>query len=312
MLEKENKEIGILRQCHMLSLSPSVLYYKNKPENEENLTLMKRIDELCLKYPYYGARRVQQRLMKEQQRKINIKRVRRLMHKMGIIPIYPKKSTTKPNILHKKYPYLLRNLEITRPNQVWSTDITYIPMKRGFMYLTAIMDWHSRKVLSWKLSNTMTVESCRECLQNAIDHFGRPEIFNSDQGCQFTSVRFTSIWDGTDTKISMDGKGRATDNAFIERLWRSVKYENIYPNAYQNGSDLFAGLFEYFHEYNTERQHQSLSYQTPDEVYFMNKLTDINKEKRSKKEISSLTTNDLTLSNLNSGETVFENGVHYR
>lgn len=271
MLDKGNKDIGIIRQCKLLSLSPSVLYYRAKPESEENLALMQRIDKLCTLRPFYGARRVQQKLMKGQERKINIKRIRRLMYKMGIITVYPKKRTTMPNILHKKYPYLLRDVEINRVNQVWSMDITYIPMRHGFMYLTAVIDWHSRKVLSWKLSNTMTVEFCKSCLQNAIDHFGAPEIFNTDQGCQFTSVKFTSIWNGTSTQISMDGKGRAIDNVFIERLWRSVKYENIFPNAYQNGADLFTGLFEYFHFYNSERIHQALGYDTPDEIYFNTK-----------------------------------------
>jgi len=268
MLDRENK-IGIIRQCELLTLSPSVLYYSPKPESEENLLLMKRIDELCTKHVYYGARRVQKKLLREGTI-VNIKRIRRLMRKMGIIAVYPGKKTTMANILHKKYPYLLRGVNIERVNQVWSMDITYIPMKRGYMYLTAVIDWYSRKVLSWKLSNTMTVDFCRTCLQNAMDNFGTPEIFNTDQGCQFTSVKFTSIFNGTETKISMDGKGRASDNVFIERLWRSVKYENIFINAYENGSDLFTGLFEYFHFYNTERGHQSLNYQTPDEVYFLN------------------------------------------
>jgi len=284
MLDKK-ENIGIIRQCELLSLSPSVLYYKPKPENNANVELMKNINLLYIRYPYYGARRMQQKLIKQTGEIINIKRIRRLMYKLGITAIYPKKRTTLANVLHKKYPYLLRNLKIERVNQVWSMDITYIPMKHGYMYLTAVLDWYSRKVLSWKLSNTMTVDSCKECLQSAIDNFGTPEIFNSDQGCQFTSTRFTSIWNGTETQISMDGKGRAIDNVFIERLWRSVKYENVFLNAYQNGADLFAGLFEYFHDYNTERQHQALEYKTPDEVYFMNKLTDIDKEKRSKKEI---------------------------
>ncbi|MBI3511862.1 MAG: IS3 family transposase [Bacteroidetes bacterium] len=216
---------------------------------------------------------------------INIKRIRRLMHKIGIIAIYPKKKTTLANVLHKKYPYLLRDLKIEWVNQVWSIDITYVPMKNGYMYLTAVMDWYSRKVLNWKISASMTVDFCRNCLQEAINTFGTPEIFNSDQGCQFTSVKFTSIWNGTQTKISMDGRGRAIDNVFIERLWRSVKYENIFISAYETNSDLYAGLFEYFHFYNSGRFHQSLNYKTPDEIYYMNMLTDMNKEKKSKKEI---------------------------
>lgn len=277
MLDRENKTIGIIRQCDLLTLSPSVLYYKPKPESEENLSLMKRIDELCTQHPYYGSRRIQRKLFREG-RNLNLKRIRRLMRKMGILAVYPGKKTTVPNILHKKYPYLLRDVPVERVNQVWSMDITYVPMKCGYMYLTAVMDWYSRKVLSWKVSNTMTVNFCRECLQHAMDNFGSPEIFNTDQGCQFTNVRFLSIWNGTQTKISMDGKGRASDNVFIERLWRSVKYENIFLNAYENGGDLFAGLFAYFHLYNTERPHQSLQYQTPDEVYFRNGSTRINQQ----------------------------------
>lgn len=275
MIERENKQIGIIRQCELLSLSPSVLYYKPKPESQENLLLMKMMDELYMKHPYYGARRMQKSLLKTGF-KANIKRIRRLMWKMGLIPFYPKKNTSKPNILHKKYPYLLRDLIIERTNQVWSMDITYVPMKHGSMYLTAVMDWHSRKVLSWRISNTMTIEFCKECLSDAITHFGTPEIFNTDQGCQFTSEKFTSIWNSTQTKISMDGKGRATDNAFIERLWRSVKYENIFISAYQTPGDLHTGLFDYFHFYNTERMHQSLNYKTPDEVYLINQPEPIN------------------------------------
>lgn len=284
MIEKENKTIGIIRQCQLLSLSPSVLYYQQKPESEENLFLLKRIDEIYMQHPYFGARRIQNTLEQEGFC-INIKRVRRLMFKLGIIAIYPKKNTSKPSAAHKKYPYLLRGTAVTKPNQVWSMDITYIPMKHGSMYLTVVMDWQSRMVLSWKISNTMTIEFCRDCLADAIKNYGAPEIFNTDQGCQFTSEKFTSIWKDTPTQISMDGKGRATDNAFIERLWRSVKYENVFLNVYQTPGDLQAGLFEYFHFYNTRRMHQSLDYKTPVEIYFMNLLTAMHKEKSNKKEI---------------------------
>ena len=269
MIEKTNKEISVTRQCGLVSISPSVMYYKPRPERDENVALMNEIDKVFTKHPYYGARRIQNELQREE-RRINIKRIRRLMYKMGIIPIYPKRNLSKSAPHHKKYPYLLRSVPITHCNQVWSIDITYIPLKKGFMYLVAVIDWQSRFVLSWKLSNTMTIEFCKECVQEAINKYGSPKIFNSDQGCQFTSEKFINIWKENnldEVQISMDGRGRATDNAFIERVWRSLKYEKIYLNAYENGLSLMLGLTEYFSYYNHQRPHQSLNYKTPAQVY---------------------------------------------
>ena len=195
-------------------------------------------------------------------------RIRRLMEMMGIAAIYPKKNLSKPNVAHKKYPYLLRGVTVDRPNQVWSVDITYIRLKRGFVYLVAIMDWHSRYVLSWKLSTTLDRRFCVEALNEALAQYGKPEIFNSDQGCQFTSDEFTQILKDNKIKISMDGKGRALDNIFIERLWRTVKYDNVYLKEYRTVRDCNDGLAEFFHRYNTRREHQSLDYNYPEEIYF--------------------------------------------
>jgi putative transposase len=290
MINKEHKNITLSRQCDLLDINKSSLYYERRSESEENLLLMKQIDELHTFHPYYGARRIQ-KTMQRKGNSYNIKRIRRLMFKMGILTKYPKRNLSKIAPGHKKYPYLLRDISITKNNQVWSTDITYIPMEKGFMYLTAIIDWHSRYVLSWKLSNTMTVEFCKSCLQEAIDNYGTPEVFNTDQGSQFTSEKFTNIWKENNqeqVKISMDGRGRATDNAFIERLWRNVKQEKFYRNTYKDGTELYLALVEYFNFYNQDRGHQSLDYKTPEEVYQskdMNILTHFNKEKSSKKEI---------------------------
>lgn len=279
MVDKEHKKLTITRQCELVGINKSTLYYEHRGEKPENIELMKQIDVLHTNRPYYGARRIQ----KEFERKginYNIKRIRRLMLKMGILTHYPKRNLSKIAPGHKKYPYLLRNLMITKSNQVWSTDITYIPMENGFMYLTAVIDWHSRYVLSWKLSNTMTVEFCKSCLQEAIDNYGTPEIFNTDQGSQFTSEKFTSIWkenNNEQVQISMDGRGRATDNAFIERLWRNVKQEKIYPNSFNDGTELWLALTEYFNFYNHDRIHQSLDYKTPAEIYNQSAL-EINKQ----------------------------------
>jgi len=270
MVDKDYKKLTLNRQCELLGINKSSLYYKPKGESEANLELMKVIDKLHTKLPYYGSRRIQKEL-KRQGTSCNLKRIRRLMYVMGIITQYPKQNLSKIAPGHKKYPYLLRGLPITKSNQVWSTDITYIPMEHGFMYLIAIIDWYSRYVLSWKLSNTMTVEFCKACLQEAIDNFSTPELFNTDQGSQFTSEKFISIWkenEAEHVKISMDGRGRATDNAFVERLWRSVKQEKIYLNSYSNGTELYMDLTEYFNFYNNDRIHQSLDYKTPSEVYF--------------------------------------------
>lgn len=232
---------------------------------------MARIDQIHLERPFLGSRRIVDELSSDGL-VVNRKRVQRLMRIMGISALHPKKRTSIPHLGHKVYPYLLRGLTIDRPGQVWCSDITYIPMAIGFMYLVAVMDWHSRKVLSWRLSNTMGDTFCVEALQEAIDVFGAPEIFNTDQGSQFTSSAFTGVLEGVDTRISMDGKGRWMDNVFIERLWRSVKYEEVYLHAYENGSQARAGLEAYFEYYNTGRGHQGLAGRTPDQVYFNHQL----------------------------------------
>lgn len=228
---------------------------------------MKLIDAQYLKTPCWGSRSMRNHLRRLGY-KINRKRVQRLMRIMGLEAIYPKPKTSQPHPEHKVYPYLLRGLEINRPNQVWSTDITYIPMNRGFMYLVAVMDWYSRKVLAWRLSNTLDSSFCVEALKDAIQRYGKPEIFNTDQGAQFTSEAFTSVLIENEIKISMDGRGRAQDNIFIERLWWTLKYHYVYLNSFDNGSELRKGLLQWFVFYNHERFHQSLDNQTPDEVYY--------------------------------------------
>jgi putative transposase len=227
---------------------------------------MRLIDEQYLNTPFYGARRFAEWL-KRKGFKVSRRRVRTLMRVMGLEAIYRKPRTTKPNPEHKIYPYLLRGLAITRPNHVWATDLTYIPMKRGFMYLVAIIDWYSRKVLSWRLSNTMESDFCVEALEEALEKYGKPEIFNSDQGSQFTSADFTDVLKDKEIKISMDGKGRCIDNIFVERLWRSVKYEEVYLHAYNSPLEARLGIGRYLNFYNYERPHQGLEYMTPVEVY---------------------------------------------
>lgn len=250
-----------------MGLHRSGVYYQAKPEAEENLWLMKEIDQIYTKSPFYGTRRITANLNKIHGGQWNRKRIQRLMQEMGIQGIAPGPNTSKPSPENKIYPYLLRDLVIERPEQVWSTDVTFIPMAKGFMYLVAIIDWYSRYVLSWQLSNTQDTLFCLDALEMALNQ-GQPEIFNSDQGCQFTSKSFTSRLLESNIKISMDGRGRALDNIFVERLWRSVKYENIYLNDYQSVKELNLGLNQYFEFYNQERLHQSLDYKTPFEVHF--------------------------------------------
>jgi len=233
--------------------------------SQEDLALMKLIDRQYLATPFYGARRMAVWL-KNQGYKVNRKRVRRLMQVMGLKAIYRHPRTSKPAPCHKVYPYLLSGMEITRPNQVWAADITYIPMARGFLYLVVIMDWYSRYVLSWRLSNTLDAGFCIDALEEALRK-GRPDIFNTDQGAQFTSEAFTGLLEQHGVKISMDGKGRYSDNLFIERLWRTVKYEEVYLRAYQDGKEARVGIGDYFRFYNTERPHQALGYRTPAEVF---------------------------------------------
>lgn len=232
---------------------------------------MRELDVIHMKYPFYGSRRICDEL-NDRGYPVCRKKVQRLMRKMGIIALYPKRKTSQPGKGHKIYPYLLKNLSIDRPNQVWATDLTYIPMAKGFLYLVAIMDWHSRKVLSYRLSNTMDVSFCLEALEEALEHHGKPDIFNTDQGAQFTSEAFTGLLKEHEIKISMDGKGRWVDNVFIERLWRSVKYEEVYLKAYETSREAESEIGIYFDFYNADRRHQSLNKLTPDDVYFDNEL----------------------------------------
>lgn len=250
-----------------MELPRSTAYYRPKGETEWNLALMRRLDELYTRWPFYGSRRMTAQLIREKQ-EVNRKRISRLMRLMGIEAIYCKPRTTKSHPEHRKYPYLLRGLDIVRPNQVWATDITYIRLHHGFVYLVAVMDWYSRYVLSWRLSNTMESSFCIEALQEALGRFGAPDIFNSDQGSQFTSTDFTDVLKAASVRISMDGRGRAVDNIFIERLWRSVKYEEVYLKDYQTMPEAAAGLGAYLSFYDDVRLHQSLDYRPPAEVYF--------------------------------------------
>ncbi len=255
------------RRCELLDVARSSAYYRPKPVNAEDLVLMRLIDEVHLRKPFYGSRRLRDEL-EDLGHRVNRKRVQRLMRQMGLAALYPRPRTSQPGQGHKIYPYLLRELSIERPNQVWATDICYIPMAQGFMYLVAIMDWHSRRVLSWRTSNTMDTDFCVEALEEALQQFGAPEIFNTDQGSQFTSEAFTGVLKKHDIAISMDGKGRWVDNVVVERLWRSVKYEDVYLRAYENPTQLRAGLGRYFAFYNTQRRHSALDRRTPDAVYF--------------------------------------------
>ena len=272
LVETSKPKLSIVRQCGLLGISRSGRYYQPTGENAESLALMRLIDEAYLDCPYYGARQMMRHLLRLGH-KAGRHRVARLMRKMGLAAIWQKPSTSKPGKGHKIYPYLLRGLAITRPNQVWCMDITYIPMRKGFLYLAAVMDWRSRRVLSWRLSNTMDVAFCIEALQEALLHHGKPEIFNTDQGSQFTSAAFTQVLKDAGIAISMDGRGRWMDNVFIERLWRSLKYECVYLHAFETGQDLHAGLSRYIHHYNGARPHSSLAGRTPDEVYHQPKLS---------------------------------------
>jgi len=253
------------RQCQLLGISRSGLYYRPKPISEEELALMKLIDRQYLETPFYGARKIAAWLG-SQGRRAGRKRVQRLMRVMGLRAVYRRPRTTTPAQGHRRYPYLLKDSSITAPNQVWAADITYIPMARGFMYLVAIMDWHSRYVVSWRLSNTLDADFCTDALADALSR-GKPGIFNTDQGSQFTGDEFTAMLEERGIRISMDGKGSYNDNLFIERLWRTVKYEEVYLKAYQDGSEARAALADYFRFYNNERPHQGLGYRTPAAVY---------------------------------------------
>lgn len=260
--------LPVTRQCELLGVSRSSAYYRPQPVSEADRVLMAEIDRIHLERPFYGSRRLRDELADRGHGVINRKRVQRLMQIMGLAALYPRRRTSAPGTGHKIYPYRLRGLMINRPNQVWAADICYIPMARGFMYLVAIMDWHTRRVLSWRVSNTMDTDFCVDALQEAINRFGRPGIFNTDQGAQFTSEAFTNVLKDHDITISMDGKGRWVDNVFVERLWRTVKYEDIYLKAYETPRELEQGLDHYFRFYNSRRRHTALDRRTPDAVYF--------------------------------------------
>jgi putative transposase len=266
MIEPDHPHLSVVRQCALVSIGRSTFYRAPAPETVENLLLMRLLDEQFLETPWYGSRQMARHLRRHGHA-VGRKRVRRLMATMGLTPIYQRPRTTVPHPEHRIYPYLLRNLVVDRPNQVWCADITYIPMRRGFLYLVAVMDWSTRRVLSWRLSNTMDVEFCIAALEEALARFGRPEIFNSDQGSQFTSPRFTEVLTGAGVRISMDGRGRWMDNVFIERLWRSLKYECVYLHAFETGSELRTGLTRWVSYYNGHRPHSALGDLTPDEAY---------------------------------------------
>ncbi|MDE0464593.1 MAG: IS3 family transposase [Caldilineaceae bacterium] len=267
MVDVANPTLSVRRQGELLGLNRSSFYYQAAPESALNLQLMRLIDEQFLRTPFYGWRKMTVYLRRLGYA-VNGKRVRRLMRLMGIQAIYPRRSSSSPGKGHKRYPYLLRNLPITHVNQVWSADITYVPLLRGFMYLVAVIDWYSRYVLAWQLSNTLDGIFCLDALRQALST-GRPKIFNTDQGAQFTADAFTACLLAANIQVSMDGRGRALDNVFCERLWRSVKYENIYLNQYDTVPQLQTGLRAYFDFYNHERPHQSLNYRTPAEEHFV-------------------------------------------
>lgn len=266
LIEREHKELSAARQCRLLSIHRSGLYYQPQPESEENLAVMRKLDEQYLATPFYGVRRLTAWL-RSTGYCINSKRVRRLMALMGWQTLYRRPRTTIPEKGHLVYPYLLKDLRITHRNQVWAIDITYIPMQRGFLYMVAIIDLHTRYVVGWSIANTMSAEWCRQTLDDAIAVHGTPEILNSDQGSQFTSDVFTALLKDNGVRISMDSKGRAIDNIFIERFWRSLKYEHVYLRPADDGVALYEGIKAYMHFYNTERLHQSLNYQTPGQHY---------------------------------------------
>jgi len=270
LIEKQNEEISIWRQCALLGVSRSGVYYQPAGISAGDKQIMDVIDEIYTAHPYYGNRRIRAELNYTHHIPIGRGHTRTLMKLLGLQAIYPKKANlSKQNPEHRIYPYLLRGMKIIRPNQVWSTDITYVRIAEGFAYLVAVIDWFSRYVISWRLSNSLEIEFCLECLNEALDTSKhQPEIFNSDQGSHFTSKQFTGILQNNNIKISMDGRGRCLDNIFVERLWRTVKQENIYLNSYQDVLETNTGLSKYFPFYNHERRHQSLDYRTPAEIYF--------------------------------------------
>lgn len=267
MIEPNLPGLSVGKQCKLLSISRSSFYYEPKGESEMNLDLMRLIDKQFLETPFYGVRQMTWHLRNDDHL-VNEKRIRRLMRLMGLMPIYQKPNTSKAAKGHKIYPYLLRGLRVDRPNQVWAADITYLPMRRGFLYLVAIMDWHTRKVLAWRISNTLEAEFCVEALNEAIHKFGPPEIMNTDQGSQFTSFVWADRLRRSNVRISMDGKGRFLDNIFVERLWRSLKYECVYLHAWETGSEAKAGIRKWMAFYNHKRPHSALGGRPPAVVYW--------------------------------------------
>jgi putative transposase len=266
LVDREDRRLSIRRQCELLGVARSGVYRRPRPANDNDPALMRRLDELFTAWPFLGSRRLTA-LLRGEGHPINRKRVQRLMRRMGIAALGPKPRTTKPVPGHKIFPYLLRGVTIDRPNQVWASDITYIPIGRGFLYLVAVIDWASRAVLSWRLSNTMDVSFCVAALEEALARFGKPEIFNTDQGSQFTSAAFTGTLATAGIKISMDGRGRWMDNVFIERLWRSLKYEDVYLKGYADGREARAGIAAWVSFYNAGRPHQALANRTPMAVW---------------------------------------------
>jgi putative transposase len=272
MIEPNLKGLSVSKQCSLLSISRSSFYYEPKGESEMNLDLMRLIDKQFLETPFYGVRQMTWHLRNDDHL-VNEKRIRRLMRLMGLMPIYQKPNTSKAAKGHKIYPYLLRGSRVDRPNQVWCADITYLPMRRGFLYLVAIMDWHTRKVLAWRISNTLEAEFCVDALNEAIHKFGQPEIMNTDQGSQFTSFAWTDRLRRSGIRISMDGKGRFLDNIFVERLWRSLKYECVYLHAWETGSEAKAGVRKWIAFYNHKRPHSALGGKPPAVIYWQRNET---------------------------------------
>ncbi|WP_371257382.1 IS3 family transposase [Phaeobacter sp. 11ANDIMAR09] len=270
MVEPANPGLSVGKQCRLLSISRSSFYYRPKGETALNLTLMRQIDEQFLETPFFGVRQMTWHLRNEGH-PVNEKRIRRLMRLMSLMPIYQKPNTSKAAKGHKTYPYLLRGLQVGRPNQVWAADITYLPMRKGFLYLVAVIDWHTRKVLAWRISNTLEADFCVEALNEAIHRFGKPEIMNTDQGSQFTSFAWTDRLRRSGVRISMDGKGRFLDNIFVERLWRSLKYECVYLHAWETGSEAKAGIGKWVEFYNRKRPHSALGGRPPAVVYWLRK-----------------------------------------
>ncbi len=265
-VEPAHRRLSLTQQCTLLQISRSSWYYAPRGESPLNLDLMRYLDEQFLETPYYGARQMVRHL-RRQGYSVNRKRVRRLMQQMGLMAVYQRPKTSTPHPEHRVYPYLLRGLDIREPNQVWCADVTYIPMRRGFLYLVAVMDWASRRVLSWHLSNTLEADFCVTALEEALARHGPPAIFNTDQGSQFTSLDFLQPLQAAQVRISMDGKGRWRDNVMVERLWRSLKYECVYLHAFETGSEARQGIGRWIEHYNRERPHSSLGGQTPEEAY---------------------------------------------